>query len=78
MTPLREALAAPASEPAEDALDQLFGQIGLTAEGIFDGEAVLFQESASMVHRLNAVAGAVWLLCDGETTVESMPGEYLN
>ena len=28
-----------------------------------------------MVHRLNAVAGAVWLLCDGETTVASMPDE---
>ena len=42
---------------------------------VFDGEAVLFHESASMVHRLNAVAGAVWLLCDGETTVASMPDE---
>ena len=42
---------------------------------VFDGEAVLFDERASMVHRLNAVAGAVWLLCDGETTVASMPDE---
>ena len=42
---------------------------------VFDGEAVLFHESASMVHRLNAIAGAVWLLCDGETTVGSMPDE---
>ena len=42
---------------------------------VFDGEAVLFHESAAMVHRLNAVAGAVWLLCDGETTVASMPDE---
>ena len=42
---------------------------------VFDGEAVLFHESAAMVHRLNAVAGAVWLLCDGETTVASMPEE---
>ena len=42
---------------------------------VFDGEAVLFHEAASMVHRLNAVAGAVWLLCDGETTVASMPDE---
>jgi hypothetical protein len=42
---------------------------------VFDGEAVLFHESAAMVHRLNAVAGAVWLLCDGKTTVASMPGE---
>jgi hypothetical protein len=40
---------------------------------VFDGEAVLFDEPASMVHRLSAVAGAVWLLCDGETTVASMP-----
>jgi hypothetical protein len=42
---------------------------------IFDGEAVLFHERTSMVHRLTAVAGAVWLLCDGGTTVESMPDE---
>ena len=42
---------------------------------VFDGEAVLFHESAAMVHRLNAVAGAVWLLCDGETTVAAMPDE---
>ncbi len=42
---------------------------------VFDGEAVLFHESASMVHRLNAVAGAVWLLCDGETTVAAMADE---
>ena len=27
---------------------------------VFDGEAVLFHESAAMVHRLNAVAGAVY------------------
>ncbi len=42
---------------------------------VFDGEAVLFHESAAMVHRLNSVAAAVWLLCDGETTVASMPEE---
>ena len=42
---------------------------------VFDGEAVLFHESAAMVHRLSAVAGAVWLLCDGETAVASMPDE---
>jgi hypothetical protein len=42
---------------------------------VFEGEAVLFHESASMVHRLSAVAGAVWFLCDGETTVASMPDE---
>ena len=42
---------------------------------VFDGEAVLFDEQAAMVHRLNAIAGAVWLLCDGETTVATMPDE---
>ncbi len=25
-----------------------------------------------MVHRLNATAGSVWLLCDGQTSVDSM------
>lgn len=42
---------------------------------IFEGEAVLFHEDAAMVHRLSAMAGAVWLLCDGETEVASMPAE---
>ena len=28
-----------------------------------------------MVHRLNTTAGAVWSLCDGETTVEAMAVE---
>ena len=42
---------------------------------VFDGEAVLFRESTRMVHRLNTVAGSVWLLCDGATLVSSMAGE---
>ena len=36
---------------------------------IFDGEAVLFRETTSTIHRLGAVAGAVWVCCDGGTTV---------
>ena len=42
---------------------------------VFEGEAVLFRESTRMVHRLNTVAGSVWLLCDGSTPVGSMAGE---
>jgi hypothetical protein len=42
---------------------------------VFDGEAVLFHEATSMLHRLGAVAAAAWLLADGETTVDSMIGE---
>jgi len=42
---------------------------------VFDGEIVLFHESARMVHRLNATAGSVWLLCDGQTSVDSMAVE---
>jgi hypothetical protein len=42
---------------------------------IFDGEAVLFHEATSMLHRLGAIAGGVWLYCDGETTVTSMINE---
>ena len=42
---------------------------------VFDGEAVLFRESTRMVHRLNTVAGSVWLLCDGATPVGAMAGE---
>jgi hypothetical protein len=39
---------------------------------VFDGEAVLFDASSSMVHRLGAIAGAVWLCCDGSTDVAMM------
>lgn len=39
---------------------------------VFEGEAVLFDESTSMVHQLGAIAGAVWLSCDGVTDVATM------
>ena len=42
---------------------------------VFEGAAVLFRESTQMVHRLNTVAGSVWLLCDGATPVGSMAAE---
>jgi len=45
------------------------------ATAVFEGEAVLFDESTAMVHRLGAIAAAVWLYCDGETTVDSMTDE---
>ena len=42
---------------------------------VFEGEAVLFDVQASMVHLFNAVAGATWLCCDGDTTVAEMIDE---
>jgi hypothetical protein len=39
---------------------------------VFEGEAVLFDESSSMLHRLGAIAGAVWLCCDGATDVATI------
>ena len=42
---------------------------------VFDGEAVLFDEASSMLHRLGALAGAVWLYCDGSTDVATIIGE---
>jgi len=42
---------------------------------VFEGEAVLFDVQASMVHLFNAVAGATWMCCDGETTVAAMIDE---
>jgi hypothetical protein len=42
---------------------------------LFEGEAVLFDVDASMVHHLNAVPAATWLCCDGETTVAQMIAE---
>jgi hypothetical protein len=42
---------------------------------VFEGEAVLFDVQASMVHHLHAVAGATWLCCDGETSVADMIDE---
>jgi hypothetical protein len=42
---------------------------------VFEGEAVLFDETSSMLHRLGAIAGAVWLCCDGVTDVAAMTAE---
>lgn len=42
---------------------------------IFDGEAVLFRQSTGTIHQLGAVAGAVWVSCDGDTTVAAMLDE---
>lgn len=42
---------------------------------VFEGEAVLFDVQLSMVHLFNAVAGATWVCCDGETTVAAMIDE---
>ncbi len=44
---------------------------------VFEGEAVLFDVNASMVHHLNAVPAATWLCCDGETTVAEMIDELV-
>jgi len=42
---------------------------------VFEGEAVLFDEASAMLHRLGAIAGAVWLCCDGATDVATMIDE---
>lgn len=39
---------------------------------VFDGEAVVYDEATSVVHRLAAVAAATWVCCDGRTTVEAI------
>lgn len=44
---------------------------------VFEGEAVLFDVQASMVHHLSAVPAATWLCCDGETTVADMVNELV-
>ncbi len=42
---------------------------------VFDGEAVLFDPATSMLHRLGAIAGGVWLCCDGDTDIATMIDE---
>jgi hypothetical protein len=42
---------------------------------LLDGEFLVSHESTRTVHRLNSTTGAVWSLCDGETTVEAMAHE---
>lgn len=37
-----------------------------------EGEAVLFDPTSRTVHQLGALAGAVWVLCDGATPVREM------
>lgn len=42
---------------------------------VFEGAAILFDEPAAMLHRLGAIAGGVWLYCDGATDVAAMVAE---
>ncbi len=49
--------------------------IGGVEIAVFDGEAVLFDVNSSMLHRLGAIAGALWLCCDGSTDVATMIDE---
>ena len=42
---------------------------------VFEGEAVLFDGASSMVHRLGAIAGGVWVCCDGTTDVATIIGD---
>ncbi|MEM9514915.1 MAG: PqqD family protein [Actinomycetota bacterium] len=69
------------AEHADDAEPSPFGPddrpvaVDDVETAVFEGEMVIFHVGPSIVHRLEAVASAVWLLCDGETTVEAMPGE---
>jgi hypothetical protein len=37
-----------------------------------DGEAVVLDRQAGLVHQLNATATSVWERCDGHTTVTDM------
>ena len=46
-----------------------------TETALFDGEAVVFHAPTRTVHRLGSVAGAVWLLCDGDTSVHQIAAE---
>jgi hypothetical protein len=46
-----------------------------TETALFEGEAVVFRASTRAIHRLNATAGAVWVCCDGDTTVATMIDE---
>ena len=39
-----------------------------------DGEAVLYDPVAHMLHRLNSEAAAVWAACDGHATSEEIIG----
>lgn len=39
-----------------------------------DGDAVLYDPAAHVLHRLNPEAAAVWAACDGRTTAEGIIG----
>ena len=45
---------------------------------VFDGEAVVFHESSGNVHLLGGMVGAVWVMCDGSTSVHEMGAELRN
>jgi coenzyme PQQ synthesis protein D (PqqD) len=38
----------------------------------FDGEAVLYDPTANVLHRFNAGAVAVWAVCDGTASIDGI------
>ena len=42
----------------------------------FDGELVLFDPVSNVTHRLNQTAAFIYLLCDGQGTLEDLVREY--
>ena len=50
------------------------------ASAVFDNDefcVVLFDERANRLHRLGSAASAVWMLCDGETSIGNLVDELV-
>jgi hypothetical protein len=43
---------------------------------LIDGETVVLDRQAGLVHQLNQTASYIWALCDGQTTIAGMAHQF--
>ena len=59
---------------------QIFIKSSELVEQIIEGETVVLDKTAGLIHQLNATASTIWKACDGVATIsdiaEQIAGQY--
>ncbi len=51
---------------------QIFVKSPELIEQVIDGETVVLDKVAGLIHQLNATASTIWTACDGKATVDNI------
>lgn len=51
---------------------QIFIKSPELVKQVVDGETVILDKAAGLIHQLNATANAIWIACDGKATVDNI------